>query len=117
MLIIDGSFDLHLKDSLAVLEFLASFPSFPCLWSSSGMFKAVGIDDSLIRFLARQGIWEQRTDSGRSPIWWPCGGAISEDAIIEYCFGCYDQDGRKRKLFVSQPKLSPRFLQKLIEVR
>ncbi|KAH7702053.1 hypothetical protein AAVH_30804 [Aphelenchoides avenae] len=116
-LVIDDSHDVRVQDSMAVLDLLSSFPIFHRIWASATLFKSVGIDDALIRFFAQRGIWEQRTDSGRSPLWWPCSGGVTEDAILDYCFGHYECSTSVRRLYVKQAKVTTHFVTKLLEAR
>ncbi|KAH7710897.1 hypothetical protein AAVH_17204 [Aphelenchoides avenae] len=40
---------------------------------------------------------------------------VTEDEILDYCFGDYDDGGKGRLLHISRPQLSPKFVSKLIE--
>lgn len=66
-------------------------------------------DDSFLRALAEQGIWNQ--DSGR------LHGSFTEAGILDYLFGAYEDNGRQRKLKIAAVEdLSDNFLAKLVKV-
>lgn len=103
-----------------MLDALCSFPSLRTLNQSTFEFvRPWTVNDGFLKSLASRGIFEVG-DVRRTPFHVANGipgGKITEDGIIDYCFGVYDDGGKGRRLHVADPQLSPQFIDKLVEVR
>lgn len=93
-------------------QFLDVFPSPRRLGSYENLsfFPEEAVNDDLLRCLAWNGIW--RNDLITEYRF----NYITEDGIIDYCFGDYPPNTRKRELTVYSPSYSERLLEKLVEV-
>lgn len=99
-------------DGIPPTRFLDAFPSPRRLGSYDNLsfFPEEAVNDDLLRCLARNGIWRNDLINEYRLNY------ITEDGIIDYCFGDYPPNIGKRELSVYGPSHSERLLEKLVQV-
>ncbi|KAH7717307.1 hypothetical protein AAVH_15254 [Aphelenchoides avenae] len=108
----------NLPTAEELLDALCSFPSLRALNKSTFEFVSPWrgpVDDGFLKSLASRGIFEVGNVTGppREVANGIRGQGITEDGIIDYCFGDYDDGGKGRRLHITDPQLSPQFIPKL----
>ncbi|KAH7711947.1 hypothetical protein AAVH_20705 [Aphelenchoides avenae] len=98
-------------DGIPPTRFLDAFPSPRRLGSYDNLsfFPEEAVNDDLLRCLARNGIWRNDLINEYRLNY------ITEDGIIDYCFGDYPPNIGKRELSVYGPSHSERLLEKLVQ--
>lgn len=112
-------FEVAQLEAVSATELVEAVAPFSRLQSRKNFFTPDVVNDSLLRFFATNGVFSQcglSRPSVKSLILWDGGGSISEDAILDNCFGDYVCPRRSRCLAAKNPSVSPRFIAKLIQV-
>ncbi|KAH7704219.1 hypothetical protein AAVH_28589 [Aphelenchoides avenae] len=91
-------------DSVKPMDLLCAFPSWAPLDSLSVIRGTVELNDAFLQTLASHGMWRNRANME---------GQFTDESIVDYAFGDYEDDGRQRVLSVTSSEITSSLVQKL----
>lgn len=114
MIVHAGSLDtrIYLKsvtvvDNVKSMDLLCAFPACSPLDSLDVIRETTTLNDTFLQTLATHAMWRNKRN---------VKGSFTDEGILDYVFGDYGSNERQRVLNVSSEEISPKLLQKLVNV-
>lgn len=103
--------EVRLDDGVTPIEFFRALPDFHVLVSrgAKAFVAPDNANDALMKLLARKGVFEHW-------VRYCSDGGLTEEGLLDFCLGDYPLNERYRHLHVENASVSPRFIQKIVEV-